>query len=284
MVPEWLRSRNMTAPIHDAHMTLAFENDGVYFDQAPTGLEDNAVNIIHYDAEGFRTYGAQLADALPDLIADDRLVYDFRGQETGDGATRNSNELLGTYQLGSRRFTLQSGAGIGLSDRCISPSGASVLNSPSAAAIQFTPTLGSSDIAVEWKANLAGRQWITLRGGNGEGAPFGFFGYDGYLFRVDASNTVSLFNINGQTVAANLVVNAAMGVVGSTALFRASAIGTRLRFEVSNNQGTSWTTVIDVSDAVHPSGRAVYMQGGNGTTGGMIFADTFVLRKQLPVF
>ena len=277
MVPDWVKTSPAPLPIQQAHMRLAFENDGVYFDQAPVGLAASG-GIIHYDAEGYRSYGAQLGDALPDLIADPRVIYDFRGDEIGDGAVANSGELLGTFQQGSTRLTLQNGTSVGLGAKCISAAG-----TPSGiggAGIEFLPNSNAGDVSLEWTANLSGRQSVTLRG-NGA---YGFFGFDGYLFRVDADNTVALFDLTGGGLT-NVTPDTnskPMGVTGTTARFRASAIGPRLRFEVSNDDGANWATVLNTTSSAHASGRITYMQGGNGTSGGQVFAQNFAIRNTVP--
>ena len=279
MVPEWVKTSPAPLPIQQAHMRLAFENEGIYFDQAPVGLGDAPNNTIHYDADGYRSYGAQLGDASPDLIADPRVVYDFRGDEIGDGAAANSDELLGTYQQGATRLTLQNGASAGLGSKCITAAAAP--NGIGGAGIEFLPNTNAADVSLEFAANLAGRQSITLRASGS----YGFFGFDGYLFRIDDDNTVTLFDVTNAGLT-NITPDTAtkpMGVAGTTARFRASAIGTRLTFEVSNDNGDTWATVLDTTNSAHASGRIAYMQGGDGTTGGQIFAENFAIRPAVPV-
>lgn len=259
-----------------AQRDIGFSLNNVYFDEAPAGL--NVIgDTLHFSAAGQRVYGAQSADHLVGLIADPRLVMDFRGQELGDGGGATN---IGFTNRGATTMTVQDGTGAGLGGKCISAAGSGALGSNASAAIQFPPTFFATDISAEWTANVSGRQCMSLR--NQTPTFRTAHGYDGYMFQIDAENTADLFEVSGGIATSLMPAPAALGVTGSTARFRASAIGTRLTLEVSNDQGGTWTTVIDQTDAAHSAGGAAYMQGGNATNGGQIFAGDFAFRTALP--
>lgn len=124
----------------------------------------------------------------------------------------------------------------------------------------------AADRTVTWRRGVSqtakARDCIVLR--VGEGNASGIVGAKhGYAFQVSGPhNQLRLYKF-GVSTAATIGTNFALNDVANR-WFRASAIGTTLKFEYSDD-GVNWVTAIETTDTTHTTGGVDYVNGF-GTT------------------
>ncbi|MEO0420083.1 MAG: sialate O-acetylesterase [Pseudomonadota bacterium] len=271
MVPEFSKDRGGAAAIEAAHRRAALENAKVIFQQGPDGHDDPAGNA-HYSAQGYRAIGVAMADALADGSENADLRYNLTGQ------TLNDTHIIGATQRGSMDFVVSDGTSVGSSGKSLTASGTGSIATLATCALRFEAVHELPDMQLEWSANLAGQQAVTLRAqSNGFDATLGS---DGYLCRINGDGSAELFIVSGGSTSAAVAMTPDLGLSGAHGRFRASTLGDQITLEVSNDNGANWSTALTHSDSTFGAGGVVYMQGGSAvvaTYGHQIFAHDFVV-------
>jgi len=273
MPPKFTQDRSGAQAIEAAHRRAALEGTNIFFTQGPAGLNSDSA---HYNAAGYRALGVAAADELIARLAEPGVHYDFDGQLLGD------TKIAGATQRGATNFTIADGSGSGAPAKSLTVSGTSAIASPGTNGLRLEAVSGLADVEVEWSSNISGTQIVTLRASGSHSATYG---PDGYLIGIDGSGngSVGLFIITGGSSTAQQAGSADLGLTGATGRFRASVVGSTIKFEVSNDDGANWTTAFTHTDTTYMAGGdVVYMQGdgAGGTSGNEIFAYDFLLRNK----
>lgn len=271
MVPEFSKDRGGAAPIEAGHRRAALENPRVVFQNGPSGHADPSGNA-HYSAAGYRAIGIAMADALAARSALAEMKYDLSNQ------TLNDTHILGATQRGSIDFVVSDGTSVGSSAKSLTASGNGTIATLATCALRYEAVHDLPDVQMEWSANLAGQQAVTLRAqSNGFDAALGA---DGYLCRINGDGSAELFIVSSGATGAAVATTPEIGLSGTHGRFRAYVAGAQIGLEVSNDDGANWTTALTHFDSTFASGALVYMQGGNAaeeTIGHQIFAHDFVI-------
>ena len=264
-----------------AHMRAVLANTNIAFAQGPFGK--NRGDRLHYNRAGAIDLGNAARSALSRL-AKPSVTYDF---ERDDPALASAIGL--TDASINAAPVVASAAHTGITGKYLTASGfPNAGATPGADAFQVI--LEAADPAVadqvveftrSYSAAAHGRDGITLRVQAGQSVVGGDqWGRIGYLFDIDGtSGTAIQVRIYRLEAGAKVFLNTATNLsLLAGRRFRASAIGSTLKLEYSDDAGATWTQAGGtVTDATYTSGAAAYGQF-KGTTAGSIVADQITVR------
>lgn len=153
-------------------------------------------------------------------------------------------------------------------------------------------TPNSADQTLTWKRakSAAGcRDGFMLRSQPGTsvtgGGNYDATTREGYLFQVSDQVGAYSLKIYKATAAAptgfTSLNSFSMASIPSDALFRASAIGSALKFEYSTDSGTTWTTAINITDTTFSTGLGAvqHLAGFASASQNTVFLDDITLNS-----
>jgi len=208
------------------------------------------------------------------------LSYNFEDDTVGQapaGITLLSGELLVTAT-----------GPADLTGKALHDSSATQRSAPSVGRLDLWGDPSSDDQVMQW------RRWpdydtapnldaVLLRSqaGTTVSATAGYTGVtQGYLFVIDESNL--RLEVRKARAGGVDTLSTAPLAVGTFSRYRASVIGSRLRFEHSTD-GQIWTTDIDLTEATFPkaTGRPLYINGFDSWHPNSVYVDGFTLTDHL---
>lgn len=286
MVPEaitWTGHAGYPA-IDIAHMRAVLANTNIAHAQGPFGKSRG--DRLHYNRAGAIDLGNAARSALSRL-SKPTIIYDFERDDPALGSS------LGTTNISINAApAIASTSSTGMSGKYLTASGFPNAGTGSSGSDAFQVILEAfdpttTDQVVEWTYGYTvpthGVQGVTLRSQASACVVSGDqWGREGYLFQLDGASgsgvTARIFRLDA---AAKTSLNATvtLGLVPGRR-FRASAIGTVLKFEYSDD-GSTWTAIgLTATDATFASGQATYGQF-KGTVAGTILTDNITVRKAI---
>ena len=277
MMPEAVRSYYANYNrIHSAHLSAVLKNTKIRFVQGPSGYQKDS---FHYLAPGSRILGAAMADAIASIDTQE-VSYDFEQDVVGNAS------IMGVGVGGSGgSMTIDNTTRIGMSGKYLTSTALTTTSGQFSAAVFNAANMDMADTVIEWTEAVTSNQFrtgMTLRAGstvnsNGNGRV-------GYLFQTNGSGA----NSNAGTLKIYRIDGASAAALGTFTLasvanrrYRASAIGTALKFEYSDNDGATWNTAITATDSTYSNGGVQYIQGFAATLAGVAAIDNIKIRKAI---
>jgi len=255
----------ITAPSSASYTDTGLANGTTYY---------YVVSAVNVSGESADSNEVAVTPAVP------ILSYNFEDDTVGQAAanvTTLSGQLLVTASGPS-----------GSTGKVLQDSSATQRSAPSVGRLDLWGDPTSNDQVMQWRRwpiyNTAPNlDCVLLRSqaGTTVAANVGFTGVtQGYLFVIDESNL--RLEIRKLRAGGSDTLSTASLAVGTFSRYRASAIGSRLRFEHSTD-GQIWTTDIDITDTTFAkaTGRPLYINGFDSWAPNSVFVDGFTLTDHI---
>lgn len=277
MVPEATRTHAGYPAIHVAHLQGTLANTNVAFETGPSGYTgDN----LHFNAAGIRIFGPNFATALA-RVAKPEVRYNFDAD-----LSAATTGILGVTNDSTSGITplIKSDGRAGSTANYLDCAGLTAVSTVRYAVLLDAVAAAQTDCVVEWtelqNGAAAFRSGMTLRAQAGFNTTVAT-GRQGFLFQVNSAlANMRIVRVDASTTA--VLATFALATVQNRR-YRASAIGTTLKFEYSDDGGANWLTdpALTVTDATYAAGLLQYTMGFGGAVANALGIEDVRIRTAI---